>query len=153
MRPLTIISPIHKAQRQLHLSLSEKCLAVGVPGNEGHVLAFVAFFGPCKVGDLAHVFGYQRSTLTGILDRLERAGLITRRTDPDDRRSFLVEVTKEGNRLGRAARRVVEDFEQEILDKVSERDVKGFRTVLEALAEVAGVPVHPREIHQRGKKK
>ena len=34
--------------------------------------------------------------MTGRLDRLESAGLVERRLDPDDRRSFLVRLTPEG---------------------------------------------------------
>jgi DNA-binding MarR family transcriptional regulator len=41
--------------------------------------------------------------MTSRLDRLEEAGLIRRRADPDDRRGVLVELTAEGRRLAEAA--------------------------------------------------
>jgi len=152
MRPLQVVSPIHKAQRQLHFALTEKCLAVGIPGNEGHVLSFLVPYGPCKVGDLVRVFGYRPSTMSGVLDRLEDAGLLRRKTDPSDRRSFLVEATRRGARLGDEARRIVHDFEEEILDRVSDDDLDGFHAVLEALAQVAGVAIHPREVQKQTSK-
>jgi len=147
-RPLTVVSPIHKAQRQLSLCLSERSVALGLPGQEGHVLSFVAHYGPCSVGELGRVFGYPPSTLTGVLDRLERTALLSRRIHPSDRRSFLVEATAEGRRLGVEARRMVEDFEAEVLARVDDGDLQGFRAVLAAVAEVAAVAVHPREAEQ-----
>jgi DNA-binding MarR family transcriptional regulator len=36
--------------------------------------------------------------VTGIVDQLERAGLIARTADPDDRRAYRVKLTKEGRR-------------------------------------------------------
>ena len=41
--------------------------------------------------------------MTQILDRLERAGLVARAPDPDDRRKVLVELTDEGLRTADAA--------------------------------------------------
>ncbi|MDX1381138.1 MAG: MarR family transcriptional regulator [Xanthomonadales bacterium] len=37
-----------------------------------------------------------KGTLTGIIDRLEDKGLVTRETDPEDRRSTIVRLTPEG---------------------------------------------------------
>ncbi len=45
--------------------------------------------------------------MTGRLDRLEAAGLVVRRPDPDDRRGSLVELTAEGHAK---ADRAIEDL-------------------------------------------
>lgn len=46
--------------------------------------------------DLAHALMLSPAGITGRLDRLEQAGHITRRLDPEDRRSLLVELTSQG---------------------------------------------------------
>jgi DNA-binding MarR family transcriptional regulator len=38
------------------------------------------------------------NTMVGIVDRLEAAGLVTRRRDPQDRRAYLVRITTRGRR-------------------------------------------------------
>jgi DNA-binding MarR family transcriptional regulator len=40
-----------------------------------------------------------KGTLTGVIDRLEKKGLVTRATNPEDRRSFVVALTAEGEAL------------------------------------------------------
>jgi DNA-binding MarR family transcriptional regulator len=49
-------------------------------------------------GKLAEKQGLSSGAMTNRLDRLEQAGLIRRRPDPDDRRSLQVELTAKGHK-------------------------------------------------------
>lgn len=49
--------------------------------------------------DLAAEIGCTRPTMTGIVDTLEKNGLVTRQPNPDDRRSLLVTLTERGKSL------------------------------------------------------
>ena len=51
--------------------------------------------GPLSPSKLARLAGLHPATITGILDRLERGGWITRERDPADRRAILVRVRRE----------------------------------------------------------
>lgn len=139
LKPLKVVSPLHKAMRQMSLHLGERVRGQGITGAEGHLLSYVAVYGPARVGELRRVFGHKPSTLTGLLDRLERAEWITRSIDPRDRRGFLIEATPAGTRVGRRARLLVEEFEESILEKVENEDLEGFARVLEALADVTRI--------------
>jgi DNA-binding MarR family transcriptional regulator len=46
--------------------------------------------------DLATSLGCTRPTMTGIVDTLEKNGLVTRQPNPNDRRSLLVTLTERG---------------------------------------------------------
>ena len=109
------------------------------PGADGHLLSYVTAYGPSRIAELRRVFGHKPSTLTSLLDRLERRGWIVRSIDPEDRRGFLIETTAAGARVGREACRIVEDFEQDILARVKTKDLDGFQRVLNALGEVSQV--------------
>lgn len=50
-------------------------------------------------GELAARLGVEPPTITKMLRRLESCGLVTRRQDPDDARSFRVHLTEEGRAL------------------------------------------------------
>lgn len=48
---------------------------------------------PAELADMA---GVTRATMTGLIDTLERDGLVTRKPDPDDRRMMSVTLTSHG---------------------------------------------------------
>lgn len=112
---------------------------LGVEPREGHLLSYTTLYGPCPVSELSRVFGHKPSTLTGILDRLEDAGFLTREPNTEDRRSFLVRVTPEGARVATELRERLERLEADVVGRVGERDMEGFRRVLDALGDVTQV--------------
>ena len=54
--------------------------------------------GPMSPSTLARAAGLHRATMTGVLDRLERAGWVARAPDPADRRGFTVHALRERSR-------------------------------------------------------
>ena len=54
---------------------------------------------PIAVGALAKEIHLSQGTVTGILDRLEKRGLVVRTRGNQDRRSVLVELTEAGDKL------------------------------------------------------
>jgi DNA-binding MarR family transcriptional regulator len=60
-------------------------------------LNLVDSHGPLSPSALARRSGLHPATITGILDRLERGGWVTRERDPSDRRGVLVRALRERN--------------------------------------------------------
>lgn len=143
--PLQVISPLHKASRQVALHLGASLEGFEIAPGEGHILSYVASYEPCPVGEMVRIFGHKRSTLTSILDRLCERGLLVREVNPADRRSFLVSTTPRGADLAEAVRRPVIDLDGEIRDRVAERDYEGFRRVMQAIEEATGIDVRKEE--------
>jgi DNA-binding MarR family transcriptional regulator len=86
-------------------------------------------------GGIADRLNISRTTMTGVLDRLEAEGLIVRALDPADRRSFVVSLTEAGHTLIQqidAARR--EPFSQ-ALAHLEEADLQALNQGLAALVE------------------
>jgi DNA-binding MarR family transcriptional regulator len=52
-----------------------------------------------NVRELAERLQLAHHSVVGLLDRLERAGLVARKSEPNDKRKVLVHVTPEGRRL------------------------------------------------------
>ena len=63
---------------------------------------------------VADYLSQQSQTVTGVLDRLERAGHITRRRDLEDRRAVRLELTASGERLVRSISRDLRHHVEEI---------------------------------------
>jgi DNA-binding MarR family transcriptional regulator len=58
--------------------------------------------GPVTAGRLAELTGLTTGAITGVVDRLERAGYVRRERDPDDRRRVIVRLVPErGRRIER----------------------------------------------------
>jgi DNA-binding MarR family transcriptional regulator len=139
--PLRYLSPIHKAVRQITLYLEPQCSELGVSPVEGHLLSYMRTYAPCPIVDVLRVFGIRPSTMTSMLERLAERGLILREPDPDDRRSVLISLTREGKTVAERIERMLRDLEKRIGAGVKTRELEGFRTVMEAVEEATGVQV------------
>jgi DNA-binding MarR family transcriptional regulator len=81
-------------------SVSKRMRAmVGVTGPQRLVLRLVGHYERPSPGELARALRVHPSSLTGVLRRLERAGLIRRTPDPADGRRAIVSLTVKGQRL------------------------------------------------------
>jgi DNA-binding MarR family transcriptional regulator len=84
---------------------------------------------------LATEIGYDKSRLIGLLDELERDGLLTREPDPQDRRAKIVNLTAAGRSRQAAAQRDIGRMERRLLRGLGQADVAGLRRSLSLLAE------------------
>ncbi|SEF49042.1 DNA-binding transcriptional regulator, MarR family [Thermomonospora echinospora] len=73
-----------------------------LPPAQAQALANLDF--PAPMRKLADVMACDASNVTGIVDGLERRGLVLRQPDPHDRRVKLVVLTDEGHRRRQALR-------------------------------------------------
>ena len=86
MRELSVQLSLLNAQVSAHLKLKEAdidCLDV------------ITRYGPVSPSALTRRTGLHPATLTGILDRLERGGFISRERNPADRRAVLIRARRE----------------------------------------------------------
>lgn len=66
---------------------------MGVGRTDSRALDLLHRLGPMSAGALGQEAGLTSGAVTALIDRLERAGYVHRKPDPDDRRRVLVEVT------------------------------------------------------------
>ena len=138
---LQYLSPIHKARRQISLFLEPRCAALGVSPAEGHLLSYLASYAPCSIAEILRVFGRRPSTMTSMLERLERRSLLSREPDPEDRRSVQVRLTREGKVVAERINRLVRELEERIGTRVRPTQLAGFRSVMGAVAAATGIQV------------
>ena len=88
-----------------------------------------------KFKDLAERVSMDGATLSGILDRMERAGYVARGEDPEDRRSLLVFLTEQARENGPAIVQLAETLDREIKERFSGDDYRIFLTILDQMLE------------------
>jgi MarR family transcriptional regulator for hemolysin len=82
---------------------------------------------------LASAVGIEGPTLTHHLDAMEKAGLIERSRDPDDRRIVRVELSAAGEKLFLELAKAAMGFDQRLREGVSDTELDAVRGVLERL--------------------
>jgi MarR family transcriptional regulator, organic hydroperoxide resistance regulator len=130
-----IVLDLQRATHAVGLGLEERLSEVGVSQGEAHVLALLADGAAHTVGDLQRGVRHRPSTLSGILDRLEGRGLISRRLNEADRRSLLVRLSRPGRSVADAVVAAMRSIEETAASRVTSRDLAGFRFVVRALVE------------------
>lgn len=98
---------LHSAAIHLLRRLRREDDASGLPAPQLSALSVIVFGGPLTLGQLAAAEQVRPPTITKVVAELETAGLVTRETDPADRRVARVSATARGARLlheGRARR-------------------------------------------------
>lgn len=68
----------------------------GLTLSQMHAIEMIGHSGPVRMKDLAGEMGITTGTLTVMVDRLEKQGLVERRRHETDRRSYRIALTKEG---------------------------------------------------------
>jgi MarR family transcriptional regulator, transcriptional regulator for hemolysin len=83
---------------------------------------------------LAEAVGVREATLTHHLNAMEKAGLVTRRRDPLNRRIHVVELTEAGDRAFLALREAAIAFDRRLRDGIPEPELEAFEALLDRLA-------------------
>jgi len=94
----------------------------GVTGPQLSTLRVVHRMQPVSTGALARAAYIGYATLTGILDRLEERGYVTRTRDPGDRRTVILKMTSAGEKLLASAPSLLQTRLRDELGRMSEAD-------------------------------
>jgi DNA-binding MarR family transcriptional regulator len=90
---------VKQALRETALRLSQLNHQVsgklGLRDVDYDCLNLLSLHGPIGPGALAKLAGVHPATMTGVLDRLETSGWVTRDRDPDDRRATVIVLRRE----------------------------------------------------------
>lgn len=113
--------------------LSNELAALGLTPGEINLLAQFEDERALTVAELVRTTRQRPSTVTGILDRLERRGLCRRKINPRDRRSFIVSLTRTGTAAAAAVARAYETIERQLDTTIAKRDAAGFHAVMCAI--------------------
>jgi DNA-binding MarR family transcriptional regulator len=118
---------LQRASKRMHRSL-------GITGPQRLVIRIVGRFPGIPAGQLAQLLHIHPSTLTGVLKRLERRGLVARRRDPRDQRRALIGLTAAGRRLEAGLEGTIEGAVRGALDELPKAAIHHSTEVLRLLA-------------------
>jgi DNA-binding MarR family transcriptional regulator len=119
----------------------------GVTGPQRFALRVIGREPEVSAGRLAEILKVHPSTLTGILQRVERRGLLLRRVDQSDHRRVRLELTPSGRAVTATSGGSIENLVAGVLRRASPGRLEATTSVLKALVkalESGPVPVGRR---------
>ena len=130
---------------------------VGISGSDLECLDFLNLEGRVTAGRLAEVTGLTTGAITGVVDRLEKAGLVRRERDPADRRKVFIAIVPENvakvgrfyEHMQRGMVKLQESYSDAELRLLLEFASKGYETMLAATEELKTMVDAPRKTQTR----
>lgn len=102
----------------------------GLTLSQMHTLEILGVMGDLRMTELAAKMGITTGSLTVLVDRLERNGLVARKPHETDRRSIRVGLTDEGARISEEHHTLHTHLTQEMLAVLSPEEAKSFLEIL-----------------------
>ncbi|AWI04722.1 MarR family winged helix-turn-helix transcriptional regulator [Clostridium drakei] len=94
----TVMHKIYKRLRQLHGDI-DTMFPGGITSNELSVLKVASKYPDAALKEISRYLDVPGSTLTSIVDRLEKRNLVKRIISSKNRRSYSLELTQEGIKI------------------------------------------------------
>ncbi len=124
----------------------------GISGSDLDCLDFLNLEGRVTAGRLAEVTGLTTGAITGVVDRLEKAGLVRRERDADDRRKvYIVTMPENVARIGRfyvpmqeVMQKLWSSYSEAELQLLLRFSTEGYKAVLEATERLKGLIEEPK---------
>ena len=143
---------IAKSYRALSL-LAEKSIAdTGLCLTDFAALEALLHKGPLTISDIQDKVRLASGSMTAAVDRLERLGLVVRKSSPSDRRARIVELTVQGKRLAASCfERHAKDLEA-LMSVLSEREMEQLYGSLKKLGLLAAKKLDQQEAKVKSSK-
>ena len=103
------------AQHEVFVVFSERLAEFGVTPGQYGILNCLWSQGSATPKEIAQTLRLENSTVSGMLDKRQKRGLVTRVLDPNHRRSIRVEASEAGKAIREDVLRTVDELNQAVL--------------------------------------
>jgi DNA-binding MarR family transcriptional regulator len=124
--------------RAINRETNRKVRPLGLSSEQAHILMVLWLEGPLKVGELQKLLGLSSGTLTGAIDRMEKAELVRRVADPHDGRAWRVEPAPMSKQKKRELEGAIEEIEEICFAVLSPAERKQLFGMLEKVTKALG---------------
>jgi DNA-binding MarR family transcriptional regulator len=121
---------------------------VGLGMSDMQFMTYLQQRGPLTPGQLAELSGLTTGTVTGVLDRLEKAGYVRRSPHPRDRRKVV--VSRDEERIARDIAPLYADRGQNLADVLAQFDADQLEVISDFLTKLADAGDEPGTLPASG---
>jgi len=124
---------LNRAGARIATAFAEEVRPLGATLQMWRVLAALRDGDGRRMGDLSATTSIEVSTLTRLVDGMERKGLVARRRAADDARVITLSVTTAGRQMTRRILPIAERYERVALKGFDAREAEALKTALRRL--------------------
>lgn len=95
----------------------EKAGLPGITSTQGMMIGILGKHGKMKVSEISQKMGLNNSTVSGIIDRLEKQGIVERLRSEEDKRVVFIRLTPKLEEMGMCMHSRIEGLIEEIITK------------------------------------
>lgn len=123
---------VFSAQHRLRMHIRDKLMAASVKITlvQAGILFLLKEKDGRAMSQLSRLLFLDNSTVTGLIDRLEKSGFVLRKANPKDRRSSLIHITRLGIKEASMAEKVINRVNEEIKADFSNKEIESFKKIL-----------------------
>jgi MarR family transcriptional regulator, transcriptional regulator for hemolysin len=121
------------ASHSLRKALDSRLNKEGITIRQWEVLAWLSARGCGSQSELADQLGIKPHTLVGVLSRMEKAKLITRRSSQEDRRKKTIHATKKAEALWLQVSKITHDMRDQAVQGMSKTDLDNLKSLCETV--------------------
>ena len=138
---LLIISDIKEVMRSIRKNIGCRFNSFNLTGPQGMIMGILSHSdsGKMKISDLSKKMGLSNSTVSGIIDRLEKQGLVERKRSDEDRRVVYVNVTEKFKKNFEDNFKNIQYEIEEIIKKTPSQDIQDILRGLRLLDQLINV--------------
>ncbi len=104
--------------------------------NQPQVIKIIGIEGEMMPSTIGKYVGMNKSSLTHLVDDLEKKGIVYRKNDPQDRRKVLVSLTSKGLKCYDYLSKITAEMADEVLEHVDEEELDDLIQSLETMTRV-----------------
>jgi DNA-binding MarR family transcriptional regulator len=140
-----------RLEARMQAAVGERLRAIGVSIPQCDVLTTLTEDEGVSQQELAKRLYVTKGNISGLIDRLEEAGFVERRSTASDRRQHAIFLTETGRAIAAKALAVQHRWIASTLGRMSERDLEALETRLIALRDIVReAEKPPREMAAQG---
>jgi len=135
MGPLDSYLPylLNRAGARIATAFNDEVRPLGATLQIWRVLAALREQDGRRMGDLSRTISIEVSTLTRVVDNMEKSGLVERRRDRADARAVALHVTPKGKKLTQRILPIAERYERVALKGLTPREANVLKKALRRL--------------------
>lgn len=122
------------AQHNVFQYLSLKLAEYDITPSQYGVLSCLWQRGVAAPKQIAEILCLETSTISGVLDRMQKKDLIHRVTNKEDRREIKVVITEKGRALQAPVQKIIDDVNKEVLKDFSDVEITALKEHLRSIA-------------------